>query len=161
MSTEEFQKERTIADNAFLTQGVTFTVYNATGGAERIIQFDLIPRSIPRAEWEQVERGLSQRITALNLFLHDIYHEQKIVSDGVIPADIVRSAVHFRPEFMGFDVPKDIYIHICGPDLIRANHGNYLLLEDNARCPSGVSYLLENRQAINMLFHNLFSRYLV
>jgi len=161
MSTEEFQKKRTIADNAFLTQGVTFTVYNDQEGTERIFPFDLIPRIIPRAEWEQVERGLSQRITALNLFLHDIYHEQKIVSDGVIPADIVRSAVHFRPEFMGFDVPKDIYIHICGTDLIRDDHGNYLVLEDNARCPSGVSYLLENRQAMKRVFPNLFSRYLV
>src|SRR5260370_15228947 len=161
MSTEEFQKERTIADNAFLTQGVTFTVYNDQEGKERIFPFDLIPRIIPRAEWEQVERGLSQRITALNMVLDDIYHEQKIVSDGVSPADIVRSAVNFRPEFMGFDVPKDIYIHICGTDLIRDNHGNYLVLEDNARCPSGVSYLLENRQAMKRVFPNLFSRYLV
>src|SRR5260370_28980640 len=108
MSTEEFQKERTIADNAFLTQGVTFTVYNDQEGTERIFPFDLIPRIIPRAEWEQVERGLSQRITALNLFLHDIYHEQKIVIDGVIPADIVRSAVHFRPGFMRFERPQRI-----------------------------------------------------
>jgi uncharacterized circularly permuted ATP-grasp superfamily protein len=161
MSCEEFQKKRAIADNAFLTQGVTFTVYNDQEGTERIFPFDLIPRIIPRAEWEHVERGLSQRITALNLFLHDIYHEQKIVADGVIPAEIIRSAVHFRPEFMGFDVPKDIYIHICGTDLIRDQHGNYLVLEDNARCPSGVSYLLENRQAMKRVFPNLFSRYLV
>src|ERR1700674_2312948 len=161
MSTEEFQKKRTIADSAFLTQGVTFTVYNDQEGTERIFPFDLIPRIIPRSEWEKVERGLGQRITALNLFLHDIYHEQKIVSDGVIPAEIIRSAVHFRPEFMGFDVPKDIYIHICGTDLIRDHDGNYLVLEDNARSPSGVSYLLENRQAMKRVFPNLFSRYLV
>jgi uncharacterized circularly permuted ATP-grasp superfamily protein len=161
MSSEEFQKKRAIADNAFLTQGVTFTVYNDQEGTERIFPFDLIPRIIPYAEWEHVERGLSQRITALNLFLQDIYHGQKIVSDGVIPPEIVRSAVHFRPEFMGFDVPKDIYIHICGTDLIRDQHGNYLVLEDNARCPSGVSYLLENRQAMKRVFPNLFSRYLV
>src|SRR5215469_3402076 len=161
MSSEEFQRKRAIADNAFLTQGVTFTVYNDQEGTERIFPFDLIPRIIPRAEWDQVERGLSQRITALNLFLHDIYHEQKIVSDGVIPAEIIRSAVHFRPEFMGFDVPKDIYIHICGTDLIRDQQGNYLVLEDNGRCPSGVSYLLENRQAMKRVFPNLFSRYLV
>ena len=108
-----------------------------------------------------MERGLSQRITALNLFLHDIYHDQKIISDGIIPAEIIRSAVHFRPEFMGFDVPKDIYIHICGTDLIRDHDGNYLVLEDNARCPSGVSYLLENRQAMKRVFPNLFSRYLI
>ena len=161
MSSEEFQKKRDLADNAFLTQGVTFTVYNDQEGTERIFPFDLIPRIIPRAEWEHVERGLGQRITALNLFLHDIYHEQKIVHDGIVPAEIIHSAAHFRPEFMGFNVPKDIYIHICGSDLIRDHDGNYLVLEDNARSPSGVSYLLENRQAMKRVFPNLFSRYLV
>jgi uncharacterized circularly permuted ATP-grasp superfamily protein len=161
MSIEEFEKKRAAADNAFLSQGVTFTVYSDQEGTERIFPFDLIPRIIPQKEWEHVEIGLSQRITALNLFLHDIYHEQKIVKDGVVPEDIVRSAVHFRPEFMGFDVPKGIYIHICGTDLIRDNAGNYLVLEDNARSPSGVSYLLENRQAMKRVFPNLFSRYLV
>jgi uncharacterized circularly permuted ATP-grasp superfamily protein len=161
MTSEEFQKKRDLADNAFLTQGVTFTVYNDQKGTERIFPFDLIPRIIPKAEWEHVERGLSQRITALNLFLHDIYHDQKIVRDGIIPSEIIQSAAHFRPEFMGFDVPKDIYIHICGTDLIRDGDGNYLVLEDNARCPSGVSYLLENRQAMKRVFPKLFSRYLV
>ena len=161
MTCVEFQKKRDLADNAFLTQGVTFTVYNDQQGTERIFPFDLIPRIIPRAEWEHVERGLSQRITALNLFLHDIYHDQRIVRDGVIPADVIRSAAHFRPEFMGFDVPRDIYIHICGTDLIRDRDGNYLVLEDNARCPSGVSYLLENRQAMKRVFPKLFSRYAV
>jgi uncharacterized circularly permuted ATP-grasp superfamily protein len=161
MSSEEFQKKRDLADNAFLTQGVTFTVYNDQEGTERIFPFDLIPRIIPRSEWEHVERGLGQRITALNLFLHDIYHDQKIIRDGIIPAEIIHSAAHFRPEFMGFDVPKDIYIHICGSDLIRDQDGNYLVLEDNARSPSGVSYLLENRQAMKRVFPNLFSRYLV
>ena len=161
MSSQEFQKKRDLADNAFLTQGVTFTVYNDQEGTERIFPFDLIPRIIPRAEWEHVERGLSQRITALNLFLHDIYHDQKIIRDGIVPAEIIHSAAHFRPEFMGFDVPKDIYIHICGTDLIRDHDGNYLVLEDNARSPSGVSYLLENRQAMKRVFPNLFSRYLV
>src|SRR6516162_8065849 len=161
MAIGEFEKKRAAADNAFLSQGVTFTVYSDKEGTERIFPFDLIPRIIPQKEWEYVELGLSQRITALNLFLQDIYHEQKIVKDGVIPEDIVRSAVHFRPEFMGFDVPKDIYIHICGTDLIRDKAGNYLVLEDNARSPSGVSYLLENRQAMKRVFPNLFSRYLV
>ena len=161
MSIEEFEKKRAAADNAFLSQGVTFTVYSDQEGTERIFPFDLIPRIIPPKEWKHVEIGLSQRITALNLFLLDIYHEQKIVKDGVIPEEIIRSAVHFRPEFMGFDVQKDIYIHICGTDLIRDNAGNYLVLEDNARSPSGVSYLLENRQAMKRVFPNLFSRYLV
>ena len=161
MSSQEFQKKRDLADNAFLTQGVTFTVYNDQEGTERIFPFDLIPRIIPRSEWEHVERGLGQRITALNLFLHDIYHDQKIIRDGIIPAEIIHTAAHYRPEFMGFDVPKDIYIHICGSDLIRDQDGNYLVLEDNARSPSGVSYLLENRQAMKRVFPNLFSRYLV
>jgi uncharacterized circularly permuted ATP-grasp superfamily protein len=161
MTYAEYQKKRDLADNAFLTQGVTFTVYNDQQGTERIFPFDLIPRIIPRSEWEHVERGLSQRITALNLFLRDIYHDQKIVRDGVIPADVIRSAAHFRPEFMGFDVPRDIYIHICGTDLIRDRDGNYLVLEDNGRCPSGVSYLLENRQAMKRVFPKLFSRYAV
>jgi uncharacterized circularly permuted ATP-grasp superfamily protein len=161
MSFEEFEKKRAAADHAFLSQGVTFTVYSDQEGTERIFPFDLIPRIIPRQEWEHVEAGLGQRITALNLFLRDIYHGQKIVKDGVIPEEIIRSAVHFRPEFMGFNVSKDIYIHICGTDLIRDDSGRYLVLEDNARSPSGVSYLLENRQAMKRVFPNLFSRYLV
>jgi uncharacterized circularly permuted ATP-grasp superfamily protein len=161
MNREEFESKRTVADTSFLTQGVTFTVYNAEEGTERIFPFDLVPRIIPAAEWQHIEKGLTQRITALNLFLHDIYHGQKIIKDGVIPAEIIQSAVHFRPEFMGFNVPRDIYIHICGTDLIRDGSGQYLVLEDNARCPSGVSYLLENRQAMKRVFPNLFVKYAV
>jgi uncharacterized circularly permuted ATP-grasp superfamily protein len=161
MSLAEYQQKREAADNAFLTGGVTFTVYNDNEGTERIFPFDLIPRIIPNREWQHVVSGLTQRITALNLFLRDIYHDQKIVKDGIIPGEIIRSAVHFRPEFMGFDVPKDIYIHICGTDLIRDDKGNYLVLEDNGRCPSGVSYLLENRQAMKRVFPYLFSEYSV
>jgi uncharacterized circularly permuted ATP-grasp superfamily protein len=157
----EFDRKRLVADNSFLTQGITFTVYNDTEGTERIFPFDLVPRIIPIKEWLHIESGLTQRISALNLFLRDIYHEQHILKDGVIPAEIVHSAIHFRPEFMGFNVPKDIYIHICGTDLIRDQDGNYLVLEDNGRCPSGVSYLLENRQTMKRVFPNLFSRYSV
>ena len=102
-----------------------------------------------------------QRITALNLFLHDVYHAQNILRDRVIPKEIVWEAVHFRPEFMHFDVPKNIYMHICGTDLIRDRDGNYLVLEDNARCPSGVSYVVENRQAMKRVFPNLFAKYRV
>ena len=108
-----------------------------------------------------MERGLVQRIQALNKFLHDIYHDQRIVKEGLIPEDVVKSAKHFRPEFMGFDVPKDIYIHICGSDLIRDREGNYLVLEDNGRCPSGVSYVLENRQVMKRVFPKLFNRHKV
>ncbi len=152
----EFQSKREAIDNAFLRQGVTFNVYGDAAGAEKIFPFDLLPRIIPAKEWEHLERGLTQRITALNLFLHDIYHEQKILKDGIIPEFYILSAKHFRREFVGFNVPKDIYIHICGTDLIRDKDGNYLVLEDNGRCPSGVSYVLENRRAMKRAFPGMF-----
>jgi uncharacterized circularly permuted ATP-grasp superfamily protein len=147
LSLEELEKKQHRVNQGFLEQGITFTVYGDEEGTERIFPFDLIPRIIPEAEWHLIERGLTQRIIALNLFLNDIYHEEKIIKDGIIPENIVKTAVHYRPEMVGLDVPKDIYIHICGSDLIRDSNGDYLVLEDNARCPSGVSYLLENREA--------------
>src|SRR6478735_8662368 len=159
MPREEFDRKRELAASTFLTQGITFTVYNDDQGTERIFPFDLVPRIIPAKEWETVERGLVQRITALNLFLHDIYHGQTILRDRVIPKNIVWEAAHFRPEFMHFDVPRNVYIHICGTDLIRDREGNYLVLEDNARCPSGVSYVLENRQAMKRVFPALLAEY--
>jgi uncharacterized circularly permuted ATP-grasp superfamily protein len=161
MRPADFERKRDLAAASFLTQGVTFTVYDDAQGTERIFPFDLIPRIIPAAEWTTIERGLEQRITALNLFLHDIYHGQSILRDAVIPKQIIWEAAHFRPEFMHFDLPHNIYIHICGTDLIRERDGNYLVLEDNARCPSGVSYVLENRQAMKRIFPGLFSEYRV
>jgi uncharacterized circularly permuted ATP-grasp superfamily protein len=161
MEREEFERKRALAASTFLTQGVTFTVYNDDQGTERIFPFDLVPRIVPAEEWELVERGLVQRITALNLFLHDIYHEQNILRDGVIPKQIVWEAAHFRPEFMHFDVPRNIYVHICGTDLIRDKDGTYLVLEDNARCPSGVSYVIENRQTMKRAFPSLLGQYRV
>ena len=155
-SPKEFDAKREAIDMAFLRQGITFNVYGDAQGAEKIFPFDLLPRIIPAKEWETLERGLAQRITALNLFLHDIYHEQKILKDGVIPEFYVLSARHFRREFVNFNVPKDIYIHICGTDLIRDKDGNYLVLEDNGRCPSGVSYVLENRRAMKRAFPAMF-----
>jgi uncharacterized circularly permuted ATP-grasp superfamily protein len=143
---------------AFLRQGITFNVYGDSQGAERIFPFDLVPRVIPAKEWEFLEGGLIQRITALNLFLHDVYHDQKIVKDGIIPAFYILSGKHFRREFVGFNVPKDIYIHVCGTDLIRGSDGAYMVLEDNARCPSGVSYVLENRRAMKRSFPDMFER---
>jgi len=156
LSAEEFNAKRQSVDLAFLRQGVTFNVYGDSRGAERIFPFDLVPRIIPAQEWEVLERGLVQRITALNLFLYDVYHEQRIVKDDVIPAHYILSGKHFRREFMNFAVPKDIYIHVCGTDLIRDETGGYMVLEDNARCPSGVSYVLENRRAMKRTFHNMF-----
>ncbi len=161
LSRSELERKHQLASQAFLNQGVTFTVYADAKGTERIFPFDVIPRIIPRREWEHVERGLVQRITALNLFLHDIYHGQNIVKEGVVPQDVVRSAKHFRPEFVGFNVPGDIYMHICGSDLIRDRDGTYHVLEDNGRCPSGVSYLLENRQVMKRVFPALFARHKV
>jgi uncharacterized circularly permuted ATP-grasp superfamily protein len=161
MDREEFERKRALAASTFLSQGVTFTVYNDEQGTERIFPFDLLPRIIPAAEWDKIERGLVQRITALNQFLHDIYHEQNILRDGVIPKSIVWEAEAFRPEFMHFDVPRNVYIHICGTDLIRDKEGNYLVLEDNARCPSGVSYVIENRQTMKRTFPSLLGQYRV
>jgi uncharacterized circularly permuted ATP-grasp superfamily protein len=149
------EKQRTL-DLAFLRQGVTFNVYGDSQGAERIFPFDPMPRIIPASEWKRIEAGLAQRITALNLFLHDIYHEQRILKEGVIPSFYVLSARHFRREFMNFPVPRDIYVHICGTDLIRDRDGNYLVLEDNLRCPSGVSYVLENRSVMKRAFPGMF-----
>ena len=156
LSPQEFDAKREAIDNAFLRQGITFNVYGAAQGAEKIFPFDLLPRIIPATEWELLERGLTQRITALNLFLHDIYHEQKILKDGVIPEFYVLSARHFRREFVNFEVPKGIYINVCGTDLIRDKDGNYLVLEDNGRCPSGVSYVLENRRAMKRAYPTMF-----
>ncbi|HEX4085089.1 MAG TPA: circularly permuted type 2 ATP-grasp protein [Chthoniobacteraceae bacterium] len=153
---DEFDAKRNAVDLAFLRQGITFNVYGDSQGTERIFPFDLIPRIIPAAEWEHLERGLEQRITALNLFLHDVYHEQRIMKDGVVPPFYVLSAKHFRREFVNFQVPKDIYVHICGTDLIRDKDGNYLVLEDNCRSPSGVSYVLENRRAMKRSFPGIF-----
>ena len=146
---EEKQKQ---ADSSFLEHGVTFTVYGDGEGTERIFPFDLIPRVIPDKEWQRVEQGLRQRILALNLFLNDVYHDGKIMAEEVVPEEVVKSSAHYRKEMVGFDVPRDIYVHICGTDLIRDETGKYLVLEDNARCPSGASYLLENREIMKKTF---------
>ena len=159
MDAQTFERKRALAEKAYLNQGITFTIYSGDEGTERIMPFDLVPRIIPSDEWKVLERGLEQRLRVLNLFLHDIYHDQRIIREGVIPLEIIRTAKHYRPELIGVDVPHDIYIHVCGTDLIRGADGGYLVLEDNGRCPSGVSYLLENRQAMKSVFPHLFSRY--
>ncbi len=156
LSQEELKTKIRSLELLFLKQGITFTVYGDEKGTERVFPFDPFPRVIPAPEWETIEAGLVQRITALNLFLYDVYHEQRIIKDGIIPKEVVYSAAHFRPEFMGVSVPKDAYIHVCGTDLIRDTDGRYLVLEDNGRCPSGVSYVLENRTAMKRVFPHLF-----
>ncbi len=155
----QFDERVRLADIAFLYQGITFTVYSAQEGIERIFPFDLIPRIIPRAEWDRLERGLKQRVTALNLFIRDVYHEQCILRDGVIPVELVFGAQSFCHPMMHVEPPGGVYIHITGTDLVRDDTGRYLVLEDNLRSPSGVSYVLENRAALKRTFPHLFERY--
>ncbi|MDX2186727.1 MAG: circularly permuted type 2 ATP-grasp protein [Opitutaceae bacterium] len=157
---ELLERQRS-ADQAFLSRGVTFTVYSDNAGTEKIFPFDLIPRIIPAHEWEVLEAGLHQRMTALNLFLADIYSEQRILKEGVVPREMVESSKHFRREMVGFAIPKGLYVHINGTDLIRDEAGVYRVLEDNLRTPSGVSYVLENRQVMKRVFPNLLRDYRV
>lgn len=161
LSPAEIEARKQIVNVFFLNQGITFTVYGNNEGVERIFPFDIIPRIVPASEWDIIERGLTQRITALNLFLFDLYHDQKILRDKVVPADLVLGSKHFRREFVGVNPPLGVYIHITGSDIIRDVHGNYLVLEDNLRSPSGVSYMLQNRQAMKRAFPTLFGNYRV
>jgi len=156
-----FEKRRRMTDVLFRNQGITFTVYSDTRGVEKIFPFDLVPRIVPADEWDLIERGLIQRITALNLFCQDIYHGQRILRERVIPPELIYGAKMFRREMFGVKVPRDIYIHICGTDLIRDKEGKYYVLEDNGRTPSGVSYVLENRAVMKRVFPSLFSAYRV
>ncbi|HTV46902.1 MAG TPA: circularly permuted type 2 ATP-grasp protein [Phycisphaerae bacterium] len=156
MGMAAFDQRRRMADLCFRNQGVTFTVYKDALGVEKIFPFDMVPRVIPAKEWDVIERGLEQRITALNLFCGDIYHKQAILREKVIDAGLIYGAKMFRREMMGINIPRDIYITICGTDLIRDKEGQYLVLEDNCRTPSGVSYVLENRAIMKRVFPALF-----
>jgi uncharacterized circularly permuted ATP-grasp superfamily protein len=158
---DEFAKRVRMSDVTFRNQGITFTVYSDQAGVEKIFPFDLVPRIVPHKEWVKIEKGLEQRITALNLFCQDIYHKQQILRNGKIPPELIYGAKMFRREMFGVRVPKGIYIHICGTDLVRDKHGNYLVLEDNGRTPSGVSYVLENRAVMKRVFPALFGKYRV
>ena len=153
---EEMRRRKQAADLAFLHQGITFTVYGRDEGIEKIFPNDLLPRIITQGEWSKIERGLAQRIVALNLFLKDIYHEGKILNDGVVPREMIYSCKHYRRQMKGLDVPRDVYITVVGTDLIRHPDGRYLVLEDNLRVPSGVSYMLTGRQVMKRVFPELF-----
>ena len=153
---EEMRRRKQAADLAFLHQGITFTVYGRDEGIEQIFPNDLLPRIITQGEWSKIERGLAQRIVALNLFLKDIYHEGKILSDGVVPREMIYSCKHYRRQMKGLDVPRDVYITVVGTDLIRHPDGRYLVLEDNLRVPSGVSYMLTGRQVMKRVFRSFF-----
>jgi uncharacterized circularly permuted ATP-grasp superfamily protein len=153
---QEFQLRRSSADMAFVNQGITFSVYADRRGVEKIFPFDLIPRTVPAEEWYSVEAGLKQRMTALDAFLDDVYHDQRIIKEEIIPRDLALGSKGFRKEMIGFRPPGGRYIHICGTDLIRDDKGQLLVLEDNGRTPSGVSYVLENRAVMKKVFPELF-----
>jgi uncharacterized circularly permuted ATP-grasp superfamily protein len=155
---ESVARKRAEADLTFRRVGITFAVYGDDAGTERLIPFDIIPRIIPAAEWAQLQTGLVQRVKALNMFVHDIYHGQDIVRAGTIPAEQIYRNAQYRPEMQGIDVASDIYAHIAGIDIVRAGEGEFYVLEDNLRVPSGVSYMLENRRMTMRLFPELFAR---
>jgi uncharacterized circularly permuted ATP-grasp superfamily protein len=156
----EFEERREIADRSFLLQGITFTVYSDGLGTERLFPFDLMPRILPHSEWSKIERGLSQRVIALNLFLQDVYGRQLIFKDRRVPRSLVYSCKHFRREMVGVEVPRGIHTHICGIDLVRdSKTGDFMVLEDNVRTPSGVSYVLENRLVMTRTFPEAFQAY--
>src|SRR5450432_3657177 len=158
MSIEELNKKEELAKRLFMSQGITFTVYSSGEGIEKIFPFDIIPRIITSAEWGYIEKGIKQRLKALNLFLKDIYSNQFIIKDGVIPAAMIYSCPHYLREMHNFPVPYDIYVHISGIDLIRNNDGSFYILEDNLRTPSGVSYMLENREITKRIFPDLIPK---
>lgn len=159
LPSEELQLRKQAADLAFLTQGITFTVYGREEGTERIFPYDLLPRLITAQEWHSIERGLTQRITALNLFLRDVYSEEKILNDRVIPRELIYSCKHYRRQMRGLQVPRNVYIAVVGSDLLRLNNGEFVVLEDNLRVPSGVSYMLTNRRVMKRTFPQLFNSY--
>src|SRR5579872_4794273 len=144
------------AERLLLQMGITFNVYGDAAGAERIFPFDLIPRIVPAREWDHIERGLRQRVHALNAFIDDIYHDQKILKDGIIPSEVVRSAASYRKQCHGLNPPRRVWCHITGTDLVRDRDGRYYVLEDNLRVPSGVSYVLENREVMKRIFPAVF-----
>jgi uncharacterized circularly permuted ATP-grasp superfamily protein len=152
---EELSKKEDLAKRLFMSQGVTFTVYSSGEGIEKIFPFDIIPRIITGSEWDFIERGIKQRIKALNLFLKDVYHEQFILKDGIVPVELIYSCPHYLREMQGVNVPFDVYVHIAGIDLIRDYDGTFYVLEDNLRTPSGVSYMIENREITKRIFPDL------
>ncbi len=158
LSIDELNKKEDQARRLFMSQGVTFTVYGSGEGIEKIFPFDIIPRIITAVEWKLIEDGIKQRLKALNLFLKDVYNEQFIIKDGVVPAEMIYSCPHFLREMHKFPVPYDIYVHIAGIDLIRDSDGSLYILEDNLRTPSGVSYMLENREITKRLFPDLLPK---
>ncbi|GAB2789395.1 circularly permuted type 2 ATP-grasp protein [Rhabdobacter roseus] len=158
LTSDELTNRQLSAERALLSMGITFNVYSEGEGSERIMPLDIIPRIVPSSEWNQLERGLKQRIRALNMFIHDVYNEQHILNDGVVPRDLIESSKCFLPACMGLKPPKGVWCHITGTDLIRGDDGAFMVLEDNLRCPSGVSYMLENRELSKQIFPEVMAR---
>jgi uncharacterized circularly permuted ATP-grasp superfamily protein len=156
LSSGQLLRYKHAAERLLLQMGITFNVYGEAEGTERIFPFDLIPRIIPAAEWDYIERGLQQRVRALNAFIDDIYHDQHILKDGTIPSDVVLSAASYRKQCHGLNPPRRVWCHITGTDLVRDRDGQYYVLEDNLRVPSGVSYVLENREVLKRIFPGVF-----
>ncbi len=155
---EKIAQNRQAADLLFHRVGITFAVYGEASGSERLIPFDIIPHVIEAQKWDEISRGLKQRVKALNAFLHDVYHGQEILKAGIVPMEQVISNAQYRREMIGIDVPGGIYAHVAGIDLVKDSDGEYYVLEDNLRTPSGVSYLLENRKMMMRLFPELFAQ---
>jgi len=145
------------AENELINLGITFTVYSDAAAIDRILPFDCIPRILTAAEWRHLDAGVRQRVAAINLFLHDVYHDRKIVKDGLVPGDLIFGNANYRPEMEGFPVPHGTYVHICGIDIVRDQEGTFRVLEDNARTPSGVSYVIENRHLMLRAFPDLMA----
>ncbi|MEJ2060191.1 MAG: circularly permuted type 2 ATP-grasp protein [Gammaproteobacteria bacterium] len=161
LSDQELIDHKAAAELAIRTMGITFTVYSEEegGSIDRAWPFDIIPRIIAKQEWDRVEQGLKQRVQALNLFIDDLYHDQRIIKDGIVPAELINNSRDFRPQCVGVSPPFGVWAHICGSDLVRDKDGTVYVLEDNLRVPSGVSYMLENRQVMKRVFPELFEDY--
>ena len=158
LSYQDLAERQIAAERALLTRGITFNVYGSDAGVEKIFPFDIIPRVIAASEWTTIERGLVQRVRALEAFLTDVYGAKKIVAAGIVPDDVIRSATSFLPQCIGLKPPRGIWCHVVGTDLVRDRDGQIYVLEDNIRCPSGVSYVLENRQVMKRTFPHVFGQ---
>ena len=156
LDAEELEKRRQMAEATIQEMGVSFTVYTEEGNIDRAWPFDLIPRTISRKQWDKTAAGLKQRLRALNLFIDDLYHDQRIIEDGIVPRHLIENSVNFRPECVGVSPPHGVWAHICGTDLVRDGDGEFYVLEDNLRVPSGVSYMLENRAITKRVLPELF-----
>jgi uncharacterized circularly permuted ATP-grasp superfamily protein len=157
IANEVLQQKDKLAGELFMNQGITFTVYSDNAGIERIFPFDIIPRILTGAEWDHIQQGITQRLRTLNLFLKDIYSQQQIIKDKIIPAELIATCPHYTREVFGVSVPHDLYVHISGIDLIRGQDGTFYILEDNLRTPSGVSYMLENREVTKRIFPGMLA----